>query len=440
LDNQQEEVWHTSLYGVVDYIKIDNGGKSKCTGIDKSLPSTTLWFKGEERAVKTVTQTIFANMDLVGGNVGGLYVEVGDGTANNHGQVFFTIITSDSKTMTCESDRPDGDSGPNYLDGQWHHFAATYYDSGKCKLWIDGIEKQDLTGGQATDHIHNYEELLYLGSKLGVSDFFKGTIDDLMYWNDYVLTDADVTALHEFSFGENGPTKLNFFISNATGIGNTVDPILASDLSYSMPWSDPGAGLNTLTDWAGGNYTVNLPAVTLRTAYENRLNVTMSFASGDPITILIDESELNGGSEMLSSFLQVPHTEDQLPTFLVYDNDNMVTLFIYNAGEGAWLTYQGTRVIFNGTDGHYAGVISTVNNGVDIVTLSPDQDGPFIPKNTPADVNFWHPRNAPASGQPSNPEKVVPGMYDVTIFLNGYDEIGALIVRSINIGAVEVID
>ncbi len=430
--------------GTDDYIIIDNGGKDTCTASDKTFLSTTLWFKGEERVDKEVTQTLFANMDLDGNNVGGIYVEVGDGTANNHGQVFFTVKDKDLDTVICESDRPDGDSGPNYLDGEWHHFAATNYASGKCKLWIDGNEKDDDSNGSMTNHLHNYETQLYLGSKVDGSDDFKGTIDDLMYWNDYVFTDADVTALHEFSYGDN-VHSMNFFISNATGVGDTVYPILKTSLNYMLPWSDPGSGTNAATDSAGGNYTTGImPLVTMKMDTDNRLNFTMSYASGEPLNLLVDDGQFTGtGSAQLSSYLQVPNppAPEKLPTYSEFSRAlNKVEIFVYNAGsEGAWLTYQGTRVVFNGTNGNYAGLAHSMDDGTGIVVLSSDQDGPFIPALGASDIDFWHPKTAPSVGNPQGPSERIPaGFYEVHIFLNGYDESGAIIVRSINMGNVEV--
>jgi len=413
-----------------DYISITTSTtKKSCNYTDTIDMSIAGWFNGTATA-STATQTIFSKADS---GEGGYEVTLGDGDAGSKGHVIFTFTDKDAASVVCES------PGTDYLDDNWHHFVGVYTVGTGCELYVDGVSK--VTASGSLNHEHEKTNPHYIGMQSGTTNGFTGVIDDLMMWTGYPLTASDVTALFGYSFGDDAH-KMNFFISNATGIGTTVEPVLKTDLSYSLPWSDPLSGTNTPTDWAGGNYTASLPQVSLKMAYENRLNFTMSYASGEPLTLLMDESELSGGVLPLSSFLQFPTTPDKMPTYLFHDNDNKVSLFIYNAGnEGAWLTYQGTRVVFNGTNGHYAGLIDTVDNHVDPkVTLSSDQDGPFVPSDTQADVNFWHPQVAPSSSPPSNPQKIVPGIYQVTIFLNGYDETGALIVRSINLGNVEVID
>ena len=145
---------------------------------------------------------------------------------------------------------------------------------------------------------------------------------------------------------------MNFIIDKTDGFGNFVSNIETS-LNYDLPWSDPLDGA-VLTSWAGANYTSYLDAEILLMATPNRINFTMSYASGEPLNFLIDEGQLSGSAGVpLSSYLQVPAVpiDEKLPTYLTFDNDlDRVAIFIYNAGEqGAWLTYQGTRIVFNGT-------------------------------------------------------------------------------------------
>ena len=117
--------------------------------------------------------------------------------------------------------------------------------------------------------------------------------------------------------------------------------------------------------------------------------------------------------------------------------------FIIAGDEGAWLTYQGTRVIFNGTNGNYAGLVESVTYGGESpVYLDAEHDSPFIPRNDQADVDFWYPLNSPASGNLGQGSSLhIPiGTYEVFIYLNGYDEIGKIIVRSISLGEVLVVE
>jgi hypothetical protein len=277
----------------------------------------------------------------------------------------------------------------------------------------------------------------------GTTNGFEGYLDDIMWWNAYILTADDVAALRGYSFGENA-TKMNFFINNATGNGVTVDN-LATSLDYDLPWSDPFDG-GVDYSWMGGNYTVSLPLVGLNTEVPNRLNFTMSYSSGETLNLMIDESELDGvGTTPLSSYLQTPQPPDpeHLPTYLYFLNSNTrVEIFIYNAGdEGAWLTYQGTRVIFNGTNGHFAGLVDSVDDGIEEIFLTAHQDGPFVPAGTQAEIDFYHPKHAPDTANSVPPADRIPtGFYNVIIYLNGYDETGGIIVRSLDMGTIEVID
>ena len=179
-------------------------------------------------------------------------------------------------------------------------------------------------------------------------------------WNNYELTSSDVTALFGYSFGADA-TKMNFFINNATGTGTTVDN-LATSLSYGLPWRDQMTYTAVNDLWLGANYTVSMPIVGLNLATENRLNFTMSYASGDPLYLRVDDSNMDGvGSNLLSSFIQLPPVDGPLPVYYTHNRDSKVTFFAYNSGtEGKWFTFQGTRVLFNGTNGHYTGIVYTL--------------------------------------------------------------------------------
>ncbi len=193
--------------------------------------------------------------------------------------------------------------------------------------------------------------------------------------------------------------------------------------------------------WLGANYTVSMPIVGLNVATENRLNFTMSYASGDPLYLRVDDSSIDGvGSTLLSSFIQLPGADGPLPVYYTHDRDNKVTFFAFNAGnEGTWFTYQGTRVIFNGTNGHYTGIVDTISNGVEISTLDFDTDSPFVDRDVKADIVFWHPQRIPKAFQPGEPLKIAEGDYSVFVYLNGYDEDGTVFIRSISLGTVKVI-
>ena len=148
---------------------------------------------------------------------------------------------------------------------------------------------------------------------------------------------------------------------------------------------------------------------------------------------------------MLSTYLQPPSLIDPqvLPVFHIWDNDNAkVQFFAYSSGdEGSWFTFQGTRIIFNGTSGSYAGLVDTISDGTNTVIMGMNTDSPFIAKNNQADVDFWPPQKIPFLGAPpTEADKVIPGAYDVTIYFNGYDEDGTIFVLSVNLGMITVLE
>ncbi len=413
-----------------DYISIANGGvKKSCNYTDNQDMAVAGWFNGTITASNNA-QTIFSREQSA---AGGFEVALGDGDAASKGHVIFTFTDVDGDAVVCES------SGTDYLDEEWHHFVGVYDVSGKdCELWVDGVSKATASNG-AMGHEHADTNPIYMGMRSGSTNGFTGYIDDIMMWNNYELTSSDVTALFGYSFGADA-TKMNFFINNATGNGATVDN-LATSLSYGLPWRDQMTYTDVDDLWLGANYTVSMPLVGLNVATENRLNFTMSYASGDPLYLRVDDSAMDGvGSNLLSSFIQLPPVDGPLPVFYTHNRDNKVTFFAYNSGtEGKWFTFQGTRVIFNGTNGHYTGIVDTISNGVEISTLDFDTDSPFIDRDVEADIVFWHPQRIPTATQPGEPLKIAEGDYSVFIYLNGYDEDGTTFVRSISLGTVKVV-
>jgi hypothetical protein len=419
--------------GTDDYITITNSGvKKNCNYADTELISVAGWFNSTNTTTD-VAQFIVGKTDPAGQ----WFVRLGDNSVPGHGTIQFKFIDVDGDSVTCKTD-----GVVDYSDNNWHHFAGVMTATGACELYVDGSSKDTASNG-AIGHEHGDTEPIVIGAQFTsgttYNKEFYGVIDDIMYWNSYSLTSSDVTALFGHSFGANS-TRMNFFINNATGVGATVDN-LATSLSYGLPWRDQMTFTEVNDLWLGANYTVSMPIVGLNLATENRLNFTMSYASGDPLYLRVDDSALNGvGSNLLSSFIQLPPVDGPLPVFYTHDRDSKVTFFAFNAGdEGTWFTYQGTRVVFNGTNGHYTGIVDTVSNGVEISTLDANTDSPFVDRDVEADIVFWHPQRIPTASQPGEPLKIAEGDYSVFIYLNGYDEDGTVFIRSIGLGTVKVI-
>ena len=238
---------------------------------------------------------------------------------------------------------------------------------------------------------------------------------------------------------------MDFLIGNYTDSGTLLNT-LKDDQDYELQWGDPGHYSIDNDDnglYRGGNYTTSMNEVRLNLLPDNnRLGFTMSFASGEALYLTIDNSALDGvGGNLLSSYLQ-PTTlvsPQFLPAFYFWDQDDpLVEFFVYSSGdEGSWLTYQGTRIVFNGTNGNYSGLVYQID-GED---MSINSDSPFVARNSDVDIDFYPPQAAPINGvPPTDNEKVVPGIYNVTVFLNGYNEDGTIFLRSINLGTITVLE
>jgi len=426
-----------------DYIRYEANSNGECNDPESSDFSLVMWFKADVDPDNYARQALYWIWDS-SGDSGGIRIEIGDGDPNNHGQLFFRVIDEDGQNTVCYGDEPDGNGGENYMDGNWHHVAGTYDNSrGECEFYLDGTLVYS-GNSSAEDPLNwNGNEDVYIGNSENLDSDFAGYIDDILFWKDYELDLIEVGKLHNYSFGYNA-TNLHFTLGNYTDAG-----VLSNQISYSndygLKWGDQGHYTDEWDEYRGGNYTVSLPEVRLNiNSDNNRLGFTMSYASGESLFMRIDDSVLSGTQPEeydLSTYLQPPAlpSTQVLPVFYVWSNDDLdVTFFAFSSGdEGAWFTEQGTRIIFNGTGGNYAGLIDTIGNGVDTpLLMSGSQDSPYIAQNAPGNFVFHAPQLAPTKSPVGD---VVPaGNYDVTVFLSGYDEDGTVFIRSVNLGTIIV--
>ena len=419
----------------VDFLAIGAGpDKVICNVFDKHKFTISGWFKADSGGPDA--QTIISKTES---GEGGYWVylggEGGSGGDCTAGNLCFSVGQVGGTANLCES---TGD----YRDDQWHHFVAHQeQDNGNCDLYVDDGAASSHNGDKPS-HDHGTTDPLYIGARDGTTNPFQGYIDDIMLWMNYKVTAAERTALFEFSFGEKSH-KMDVYISNATGLG--VTDTLWSFTDVDLAWSDPTPGLDGYG--TGGNLSMALPIVELITGTGDdgaRLNFTLSKTTGDDITLIFDDESLSGVYPIpKSSYIQVPEPSESLPVYFFQLQSQKVAYFAYNTGdEGAWLTYQGTRIIFNGTnnEGHYTGIIYSVYNGVDdIGYLSVTEDSPFIDKDGTADLVFWNPQKVPKASTPDVEDLIAIGTYDVTVYVNGYDEDGTAYIQSLDLGTIVVI-
>lgn len=426
--------------GSSDYLRAEGATHENCGNPHNDGSTISAWFRSTADTDHDDEQTI---IEMWESSEGGYRIELSDQGEGHHGTVTFWYMGRSNTSDKCETS-----AGTNYIDGEWHHVVGIIGPDSDdyCKLYVDGVLIEDDDDGGDAHLDGDYD--IFIGADSSVGDEFFGYIDDVLIWANYPMPGSDATALFGHSFGYNS-TNMHFTMSNYTSAGVLLNEISYSN-DYGMRWSDPGHYTDDWDEYRGGNYTVSLPETHLNIDPDNnRLGFTMEFASGEPLYMLIDDGDLDGSESEeydMSSYIQPPTLipPHVLPVYYTWNNDeSTVEFFSYSAGnEGAWFTFQGTRIIFNGTNGNYAGLIDTIadDSGDPPVGMSSTDDSPFIAPNTNSDFVFYAPQKNPQDSPPNPGDRIPGGNYDVSIFLNGYDESGRVFVRSISVGTILVIE
>jgi len=84
----------------------------------------------------------------------------------------------------------------NYVDGLWHHIAASYNaSSGMMKVYVDGVEDNSKTLTDLSDYnITTSESHLLIGSFFG--NYFEGNIDDVRVYSRELTSDEILSNYH----------------------------------------------------------------------------------------------------------------------------------------------------------------------------------------------------------------------------------------------------
>ena len=99
-------------------------------------------------------------------------------------------------------------------DSQWHHIVSTINvnnNSGNISIYIDGILQNSISSpGSITAILHGGEKT-YIGSKDGNSNYFRGNMDELRFYNS-ILTPTEITQLYSYG-NPNQPAKASLILS-----------------------------------------------------------------------------------------------------------------------------------------------------------------------------------------------------------------------------------
>ena len=177
-----------------------------------------------------------------------------------------------------------------------------------------------------------------------------------------------------------------------------------------------------------------------------RLNFSMAFI---PSTATWEALELDfkvddtGFTSPHPSYMQIPMPDYPFTSYITYDNDDELELFINNVGDdGIYFIYSGTRVAFDGANGSYASLIKFVNGTTNPYLLDIDKDSIYIAAGESAHMYFYKgPTDHPCQNQGTScgAANVIPaGDYRLAAWVNGYSDQGETFGRSVVLGNILV--
>ena len=358
----------------------------------------------------------------------------------------FSGTTTGSNPISCKSSTTVDNS-------QWHHFVAVRGSpttgAGTCTLYLDGLQValnnpgcSSCTGNSAVGNF-----VIGAEKASSPSNTFNGMIDDVMYWNNYAVTNSpvqQVTDLLKTSYGSSAH-KLTFTADIVDQNGNFIEHVNTTSISnYPFSFYDSFGSYPTVTasspTWGLQNFTFNAPEINLTP--NQRLQLQINFVSPNygklPMKFDIDNSAING----ITSGLQIPPPSSPLPGYYICNSCTISdgTVNVYNLGPYiAWLT-QNSRVTFETYDGTsvYASWVTSFagfSHGISSDSLP-------ILVGTTAQISFSVPHTGPGidpSGNSGAYGTVIPaGHYRMYIYLNGYDQKGNVLLGTQYVGPVKV--
>jgi len=291
-----------------------------------------------------------------------------------------------------------------------------------------------------------------------------------MHWEDEDLEPSEIKELFYTNYGENG-TRIHMQINHTNNDGSVIYSTL-DVTDFEIPFYDPsanstqsssGKSINALFDdtdtdalWKYSRFNVTGTTISSSSFVEgDRLTFSISVDDDEqnlPINLWIDDADYSETSlDDTNSFLQTPLIEPAWPTFSSIKQGQTTTLSIFNSGpEGIWFTFAGTRFVVTSLDGltSYGAMpwCATQANpcGTEPITmnlltypLNIDQDGPYIPDQTTAQITF-NKLCDPVQKVPGSCTDIPIGDYNGYIYLSGFDEEGSSFIRTIALGLLHV--
>jgi len=80
-------------------------------------------------------------------------------------------------------------------DGSWHHSCGVYDGVSDLKFYFDGVSEGTI-GGTEPANLYSSNDVWSIGGYLGTTNFFAGSIDDIMIYNK-ALSEEEVLIIYE---------------------------------------------------------------------------------------------------------------------------------------------------------------------------------------------------------------------------------------------------
>jgi len=411
--------------------------------IDDEDDTTSLWFRTDGTVVGSKQILVLWEGD-------GDYPTSADAyeiSLDVGGKIRFEFNTNkNSDITTCLS------TG-TYDDSAWHQVVAVRGDTTggtdhNCFLYITDINGNDEEAMITQDNNYGSNDVdadkkWYIGSNEDENgNFFKGWIDDVIHWNGKALTATEADDLSKTNYGT-GAHQLDIMINATDSAGNIVSG-LYGQLQTPIAFQDPKDDNFNDDEYSQFNVTMTISQTVFSAG--QRMNFSMNFVPSTAAweALALDMKIDDTGFTPFSSYLQIPFPDKPFASYVTYDNDDELDVFVNNVGDdGIYFIFQGTRVNFDGAGGAYASFIRWVNGTSGDWEVHEDRDSIYIPAGQSAELIFYkRPTDHPCRNSGDNcpvANIIPPGDYRVALWLNGYTDRGEDFRRSVILGTVTVI-
>lgn len=361
------------------------------------------------------------------------------------GYVSFNFFIKNSPAkVTCQT------TGGNAYAGQSWHFFTAVRQGEQCTLYMDGSQVAANTTSTNQGDSMTLDQPVYIGQSptTTIQPYYNlvGQLDTIMHWNSIQLSSQQINDIYTKNYG-NKAHVITFTASRTNQYGTPYSGVSGSILNATtatIPFLD---GLSVPTKWV--NYTITTPTQIyngtdllqqFHVTPQSRMLLNVTYVGGSnnalnpqalPLHWRIDDTLI---PDAYSSYLLLPQVTFPFPSYYTVAHNAQVTFTASNAGpNGFWLTYGGTRVIFQAvtnSTASYAGVIQKANN----TNVNSAQDSMFLQVGNKAVIQFTQASTIPGGPGPN----LTPGSFRMYVSITGYDNTGAVISRVFYIGVVRV--